>query len=429
MKKYLLIFLIIIYACGTNSPKSTSSADDKSSVKESPPVLAGKFIDEDIPESSGTFRALMDMAIDESGLYYVREYVRTVGDFDTKWIITKLHRENVNKRLWNRTLNFSPDRDYPIVITTDGTGFIYIAGITGEVRAALVAYWTVLKVASDGTSIAWSTTYMPMKREDAYIIYPPRAIMVDEKTEYIYVGGSIRSVKPEFTGAFWTIQKISAHNGNILWNKYYDFADTDNSLLYLFPWKNKIIAVGQETQNKPGGKKQVRIVAIAENNGSLIWEKTFELYASTSSINDVIIKDDFLYISTCFDLLKESCMGTKLYKFDLNTQKLMGAMYLKPDLFHGGVNNIAFYEKGILFASMDPREGYYGFRLARIDPDLKEVIWIEDYVVRKNENTVPIEMLYYDGKLYIGGYLQKPPPDPSYANFVVRLEWPKEEGK
>jgi parallel beta-helix repeat protein len=194
------------------------------------------------------------------GGYIVAGYTYSYGAGGADmWVIKLNEWGNIT---WNYTYGgSSTDSANSIIQTADG-GYI-VAGYTCSYGTGYADYW-VLKLESDG-DVTWNRTYGGTDGD-----YADSVIQTSDGN---YTVGGICYSFGAGNGADYWVLKLNSTNGNILWNKTYGFADSDEILNSIMQTSDGNYIVGGYTYS--GGFTTDYWLLKLESDGDVTWQYTY----------------------------------------------------------------------------------------------------------------------------------------------------------
>ncbi|MFH2144225.1 MAG: S8 family serine peptidase, partial [Bacteroidota bacterium] len=222
-------------------------------------------------------------------------------------ILTTRYDEDGNI-VWQQTYNYSGgSKDYGTCITSDNNGFIYVAGAS-YINLSHLTDFAILKYDTTGNLI-WSTNY----NGGNYKIDIPSSIAVDNSGN-IYVTGASAGY---LTNEDYLTIKLD-NNGNVVWNKSYDYAGfNDRPIGIVLDDQDDIIVTGYSELST--NSSEIATIKYDNLNGSQLFVYRYPQIANGINRPESIKKDNLNNIIVSgFEKHPAEGYNIKTIKFDNN---------------------------------------------------------------------------------------------------------------
>src|SRR5690606_17778256 len=185
----------------------------------------------------------------------------TINGTNTELLLTK-HAPD-GSLLWQKEFQPSSNtKNSGVVLDVDANDNIYVGGVTSASTNIDDFDFLILKFNSSGTEI-WNKTFDGSGNG----IDIPTAIIADQTK--VYVSGPS---KGSGTGIDYWVLKLSTFNGNISWEKRYDFAGLDDFPVSMeVDSSGNVVLIGSSAKNSLTW--EMALVKYGESSGTVISEQ------------------------------------------------------------------------------------------------------------------------------------------------------------
>ncbi len=208
-------------------------------------------------------------------------------------------------------------------VDVDSQGNVYTAGLFQSPATKPFFDVVVYKFASDGTEL-WRTQWGDKFQEKAFIV------IVDEP--YVYIGGEVNN-SIALMDSDMLLLALDLNDGHIVWSFRWgpgfgynelDGLVVDGDSIYISGW-----AAGETTSGDIG-------IVKLDRNGNQIWVKTWGSNGFDSADGQMVVDDQFIYVSGRYDGAVLTGGKSLLVKFSKETGEYVSHTTWGQGIFNDG---------------------------------------------------------------------------------------------